>query len=500
MLHGHFLNMGGFTLVSTDIHKLKEPESPGPEQEASGILRAAYLSRWKDYKKNCERCYLGVLTFEQFKELLQNPDCEFPTITAAEIKDRSKGDALSKLIAILQTTCFILQCIARGQQRLALTELELVTLALASLNAVTYTFWWHKPLGVQDPIRIYLRGKTEVAVDRSGAEDLDQVQPTRTSFEGVGVFHRFISSQWDDLFGEIIIDMVDLVRNPCRNGPINLLARLFFCIPIYLFGLTGFYLIIVLPLLGIGLLLKIIKLKPPVTPSSRQLDGRGFLAAQVVFALRKFGYRIISSIDESLGKGMEHVIWEGTGMLYGIALIPTTFVLFLAITAALLSFFTMLSLVSFIFTAVFGIITTNSIAPGASHVPAFYSPTTKSDKYSRMIVFASFGVFFGGLHCIGWNFSYPTVVEQNLWRTTALAITAIPVIVAPLDYVLENFALEEGFSKALRLSLDLVITILLFIYVPARLFLIAQALILLRSQPQSAFSVVNWTVYLPHIL
>ena len=86
-----------------------------------------------------------VLTLNYFKA---HPDIEIPIITAAAIEDRSKGDALSKIVAILQTTWFIVQSIAHGQQRLALTELELVTLALASLNAVTFAIWWHKPLGV----------------------------------------------------------------------------------------------------------------------------------------------------------------------------------------------------------------------------------------------------------------------------------------------------------------------------------------------------------------
>jgi hypothetical protein len=35
-------------------------------------------------------------------------------ITEKEIKDRSKGDILSKGFAILQTGWFVLQCIARG--------------------------------------------------------------------------------------------------------------------------------------------------------------------------------------------------------------------------------------------------------------------------------------------------------------------------------------------------------------------------------------------------
>ena len=123
--------MGGFTMVDPE----KRDAAPNEQQRT-------------------------VLTLDYFRN---HPGIEIPRVTAAAIEDRSKGDALSKIIAILQTTWFIVQCIARGQQRLALTELELVTLALASLNAVTFAIWWHKPLGVQDPVQIYVKIETEKA-------------------------------------------------------------------------------------------------------------------------------------------------------------------------------------------------------------------------------------------------------------------------------------------------------------------------------------------------
>ena len=124
--HGHLLGMGGFTFIDPDLKKA-DPKVQNPQ----------------------------VVTYDQIKELIQYPEFEVPDISVAEIQDRSKGDPLWKVIAILQTTWFILQCIARSQQQLALTELELVTLALASLNAMTVAFWWHKPLGVQEPVKIY---------------------------------------------------------------------------------------------------------------------------------------------------------------------------------------------------------------------------------------------------------------------------------------------------------------------------------------------------------
>ncbi|KIM25422.1 hypothetical protein M408DRAFT_210645 [Serendipita vermifera MAFF 305830] len=80
---------------------------------------------------------------------------EFITPTEAELKDKGKSDGLTKLIILVQTSWFIIQCIARGTQSLPLTELEVVTLAYAMLNFFIYMFWWNKPRNVECPIRVY---------------------------------------------------------------------------------------------------------------------------------------------------------------------------------------------------------------------------------------------------------------------------------------------------------------------------------------------------------
>ena len=91
-------------------------------------------------------CTTQVLTIELLEKLLLATNFTFPDITAAEIKDKSKGDALSKFIAILQTTWFIVHCLVRFGQGLAVTSLELITLTLASQNAITYMFGGTNPL------------------------------------------------------------------------------------------------------------------------------------------------------------------------------------------------------------------------------------------------------------------------------------------------------------------------------------------------------------------
>src|SRR6185369_4374392 len=72
-------------------------------------------------------------------------------ITADEIKDKSKGDFMSKGLALVQVLWFLVQFFARIQQHLPITELELVTLAYTVLSFWTYFFWWDKPQNVTHP-------------------------------------------------------------------------------------------------------------------------------------------------------------------------------------------------------------------------------------------------------------------------------------------------------------------------------------------------------------
>ena len=98
-----------------------------------------------------------ILTLEILRELIQDKEFNFRIhVTADEIRDKSKADGLSKAIFIFQTSWFVLQCLVRWSQGLGVTQLELTTGALASLNWITLLFWWKKPLGVRVPMRVYL--------------------------------------------------------------------------------------------------------------------------------------------------------------------------------------------------------------------------------------------------------------------------------------------------------------------------------------------------------
>jgi hypothetical protein len=98
---------------------------------------------------------IRVLLPDQLESYSLTGNGDFPRIAKAEIEDRSKGDAISKAFVILQTSWFVMQCFARYAQGLGITELELITIAFASLNIVIYFLWWEKPLNVQRGVRVY---------------------------------------------------------------------------------------------------------------------------------------------------------------------------------------------------------------------------------------------------------------------------------------------------------------------------------------------------------
>jgi hypothetical protein len=96
MRHAFFVNMGG-------IH-LKYPDS-------SALPLTAY----------------------QLKYMVDRGHLTYPGISQKEIWDKNKVDGFARMLTILQIIWFFIQCIGRAAQHLAITTLELSTLAFVFL-------------------------------------------------------------------------------------------------------------------------------------------------------------------------------------------------------------------------------------------------------------------------------------------------------------------------------------------------------------------------------
>ena len=149
-----------------------------------------------------------ILSPEELQSLAQDGEIDFPCITENEIRDRSKGDLLSKGLVVIQTGWFILQCIARRIEHLPLTELELVTLAFAALNFVTYGLWWNKPLNVQCPVRVPVKRQTGESEGSKGAGENNQSADDENSGEDDG------GQDTDAMagFGIVFASIIDAMR------------------------------------------------------------------------------------------------------------------------------------------------------------------------------------------------------------------------------------------------------------------------------------------------
>ena len=191
--HGHFLVMGGIRLVeppeeagttTAEANTNTVPDSnQGAVSETMDVKpKSSTASMNRDTEKECglsgkkfqpKEGRVTILTLEMLKELVKDPEFEIEA-TEDDITHRSKGDGLSKIIFMLQSTWFILQCLGRWMQGLNLTQLELTTLALASLNGITFILWWDKPLGAQAVVRVHLKRKlTDEERNVAGVSDFN---------------------------------------------------------------------------------------------------------------------------------------------------------------------------------------------------------------------------------------------------------------------------------------------------------------------------------------
>jgi len=175
------------------------------------------------------------------------------------------------------------------------------------------------------------------------------------------------------------------------------------------------------------------------------------------------------------------------------------------------------------------IATSSTVKVNASHVPTFYAPETYSSADGGLlfgIILPVVAAIFGALHCIAWNFHFPSHIEQLLWRIGSLTITLIPS--APLVIVLitaafrflpdflcnksdfrlsiPSISLPQCVKTVVDVIVSIVLAIALFLggsaivaYMLARLLLLTQAIMLLRKQPESAFYAIKWANFLPHI-
>ncbi|KDQ59774.1 hypothetical protein JAAARDRAFT_126716 [Jaapia argillacea MUCL 33604] len=366
---------------------------------------------------------IRTLTLADLETLVDDGSIDFPSITKEEIEDRSKGDALSKGIALIHTTWFTIQVIARGVRRLPITELEVVTLAFTVLNVATYSLWWSKPLSVQCPFRVPLKPGCQ-----------KQSRDTSAPMTPAGI----------------------------------VLYSLAACVVFA--GIAG---------AGYG-----------VYVLAKQKHGNKHAAheaAKIIVALCQAFWIVAIVVVAVVVAVLLALLFTGL-MVFGHII--------MGFTAAMMAFFGM------------------GLGMGLGYlqdrdalkVPTFYDGdlNPKEQRNFQTFILPTIAITFGAVHCMAWQYNFPSHVEQMLWRMAAVAITCSPIVMT----VVSGWAHSSGQRMSLNFDKNepfwfkvfMIFALLVFVfYLVSRITLLTIAFSSLRSLPSGAFEVISWTSYIPHL-
>ena len=105
------------------------------------------------------------------------------------------------------------------------------------------------------------------------------------------------------------------------------------------------------------------------------------------------------------------------------------------------------------------------------------------------------GVVFGGIHCVGWFFNFPSSDEAMLWRVSSAVLTGTAFLLPLLIFL---FATISNIHRWNQFTVA-IFTIILEVYVLSRLLLLVEAFISLRHLTPGMLALVKWISFIPHI-
>jgi hypothetical protein len=135
---------------------------------------------------------------------------------------------------------------------------------------------------------------------------------------------------------------------------------------------------------------------------------------------------------------------------------------------------------------------------GDMKVPTFYSSKQEGSPVAYIFFISVVGVVFGGIHCVGWFFTFPSSDEAILWRVCSAALTGTALLLTLLVY---PYVRNVGIIMYYRLDqlLNAVCIGFLLVYMVSRLYLLVEAFISLRHLTPGMLALVKWTSFIPHI-
>ena len=141
---------------------------------------------------------------------------------------------------------------------------------------------------------------------------------------------------------------------------------------------------------------------------------------------------------------------------------------------------------------------------GDMKVPTFYSTKPEGGRVAVICCMPVVGVIFGGIHCVGWFFNFPSSDEAILWRVSSAVLTGIAFLFPVIVFISVAFLVtvsrsNSSPSRLQEYSTVAVLSVILLVYVVSRLLLLVEAFISLRHLTPGMIALVKWTSFIPHI-
>ena len=133
-------------------HKRRRQRSVTQVQSNPWTLRHAFFADMGGFLVEFPDHQTLAVNAHQLFYLVEKGYLDYPNVTYRQIWDRNKADGFARAVSLIQITWFVVQGITRAWEHLAITSIELSTLAMIFCTVNTMFFWQYKPLDAETPI------------------------------------------------------------------------------------------------------------------------------------------------------------------------------------------------------------------------------------------------------------------------------------------------------------------------------------------------------------
>lgn len=153
-------------------------------------MRHAFFADMGGFLLDCPDFKPFPINAHQLVYLVEKNHLEYPLVTENTIWDKNKADGFARALTLAQVLWFFIQSCSRFVQHLAISSLELSTLAFIFCTMNTFFFWRHKPLDIETPIVLPCSTKVRDILIKAGDPSTTQYAQTPLDFISPPVSQR----------------------------------------------------------------------------------------------------------------------------------------------------------------------------------------------------------------------------------------------------------------------------------------------------------------------